>query len=151
MVESFVKDGTRLTEETLRDLHRPLTQGILRDESGFYRRVPVYIRGSLHVPPNWIKVPDAMQRFVDQYGDRPATEHPVRWAARAHIDMAGIHPFIDGNGRTSRLLVNWLLMREGWPPALYTSGDRHEYLTALEDAQFMLHRYLTMAQQVKEG
>lgn len=167
-LEAMVRDRVPLTETAIGDLHRLLTQGILGTDAGFYRRVPVYIRGSLHVPPNWVKIPDQMQQFVDRFRVRPSAEHPVRWAALAHIDLAGIHPFIDGNGRVSRLVVNWLLMRDGWPPALYTTPDRREYLRALEDAQyrgqtdrfvqitahavrFMMDRYLTMIRQVEEG
>ncbi len=167
-LEGLVRDQGPLTEPALSDLHRLLTQGILGDEAGSYRRIPVYIRGSLHVPPNWVKVPDLMQRFMDRFGERPPGEHPVRWAALAHIELAGIHPFVDGNGRVSRLLVNWLLMRDGWPPALYTMTERQEYLTALEEAQyhrqpdrfvhvtaqavqFMMDRSLEMIRQVEEG
>lgn len=167
-LEAMVRDQAPLTEPALCELHRLLTQGILGDEAGSYRRVPVYIRGSLHVPPNWIKVPDRMQGFVDRFSERSPTEHPIRWAALAHIELAGIHPFVDGNGRVSRLVVNWLLMREGWPPALYTMAERRHYLDALEEAQYhgrsdrflqvtamavqlMVDRTLEMIRQVEEG
>ncbi len=167
-LEAMVRDQAPLTETALGELHRLLTQGILGNEAGSYRRVPVYIRGSLHVPPNWIKVPDLMQRFADRFREQPPGEHPVRWAALAHIELAGIHPFVDGNGRASRLVVNWLLMREGWPPALYTMTERQEYLDALEEAQyhgqpdrfvhvtaqavqFMMDRSLEMMRQVEDG
>lgn len=167
-LEEMVRDQVPLTESALGELHRLLTQGILGDEAGSYRRVPVYIRGSLHVPPNWVKVPELMRRFVDRFHKRPPTEHPVRWAALAHIELAGIHPFVDGNGRVSRLVVNWLLMREGWPPALYAMTERRQYLDALEEAQyrdqpapfvqvtaqavqFMMNRTLEMKRQVEEG
>lgn len=105
-LEALVRDKAPLTESGLLLLDRLLTQGILGDEAGFYRRVPVYIRGSQHVPPNWVKVPDLMQRFVNRFHTRPSTEHPVRWAALAHIELAGVHPFVDGNGRVSRLAAN---------------------------------------------
>lgn len=165
---ALVHDQAPLTEPALCELHRLLTQGIQGDEAGSYRRIPVYIRGSLHVPPNWVKVPERMQQFVDRFCERPPTEHPVRWAALAHVELAGIHPFVDGNGRVSRLVVNWLLMREGWPPALYTIAERRQYLGALEEAQyrgqpdrfvqvtatavqFMMDRTLEMIRQVEEG
>ncbi len=167
-LEALVRDQAPLTESALGELHRLLTQGILGNEAGSYRRVPVYIRGSLHVPPNWVKVPDLMQRFVDRFRERPLAEHPVRWAALAHVELAAIHPFPDGNGRVSRLVINWLLMRDGWPPALYTMTERQEYLDALEEAQyrgqpdrfvhvtvqavqFMLDRSLEMVRRVEEG
>lgn len=167
-LEALVRDKAALTESALSDLHRQLMQGILGDQAGLYRRVPVYIRGSQHVPPNWVKVPDLMQRFVNRFHERPSTEHPVHWAALAHIELAGIHPFVDGNGRVSRLVANWLLMREAWPPALYTATERGWYLDTLEEAQFrgqpnefvkvtaravefLLDRSLEMVRQVEEG
>lgn len=168
VLQAMVRDQAPLTETALGELHRLLMQGILGDEAGSYRRVPVYIRGALHVLPNWIKVRDLMHRFVGEFRERPPAEHPVRWAALAHIELASIHPFVDGNGRVSRMVVNWLLMREGWPPALYTMTERSHYLDALEEAQyhgrpdqfvqvtaravqFILERVLEMTRQVEEG
>lgn len=66
----------------------------------------------------------------------PAKAHPFRHAALAHIELAGIHPFVDGNGRVARMLVNLLLLRDAYPPALYTMTNRAEYLRTLELAQF---------------
>ena len=122
----------------------------------------------MHVPPNWVKVPVLMASLVERFRARTADEHPVRYVARAHIDLAGIHPFTDGNGRVSRLLVNLLLVRDGYPPALYTHTERRAYLQALETAQvrgeiepfvgvtakaaqFMIDRYLHAIEQVREG
>ena len=123
-----------LTETLVLEMHRRLMQGILEDEAGFYRRTAVYIRGSFHVPPNWVKVPDLMAAWTARYAAGPGTEHPVRWVAQAHIDLVQIHPFLDGNGRTTRMVVNLLLGREGYPPALYSAAERQTYLQALEMA-----------------
>lgn len=163
-----VQPGTPLTEELVLDVHRVLMKGILGDDSGRYRRMPVYIRGSMDVPPNWLKVPGLMADFARTFGARPAEEHPVRFAARAHVDFVGIHPFVDGNGRVARMLVNFMLMRDGWPPALYTVTDRADYLRAIrsarldkdlepmvrvtaEAARFMIDRYLHAIRLVREG
>ena len=81
----------------------------------------VCIRGSMHVPPNWIQVPGLMANWIDGFRTRSAEEHPIRYAARAHIDLAGIHPFTDGNGRVCTMVVNLLLMGDGHPPALHTN------------------------------
>lgn len=167
-LQSALKPGAPLTESTVLDIHKVLTQGILGDDAGRYRRTPVYIRGSMDVPPNWVKVPDLMEAFASSFRTRPADEHPLRFAARAHVDFVGIHPFLDGNGRTARMLVNFLLMREGWPPALYTVTDRAQYMRAIrsarmesnldpmvrvtaEAAQFMINRYVHAMGQVREG
>ncbi len=167
-LQSAVKPGTPLIEDTVLHIHKVLTQGILGDDAGRYRRMPVYIRGSMDVPPNWVKVPALMEAFVRHFRTRPADEHPIRFAARAHVDFVGIHPFLDGNGRTARMLVDFLLMREGWPPALYTVTDRASYMRAIRSArmdkdldpmirvtagaaQFMIGRYLHAIGQVREG
>ncbi len=126
---------TPFTEDTVLEIHRRLMQGILGDEAGFYRRIPVYILGSRHVPPNPVKVPDLMTEWARSYTQGPGDQHPVAFAAHAHIDLAGIHPFQDGNGRTCRLVVNALLMQSGYPPALYSVASRREYMSALEQAQ----------------
>ena len=129
-----ITEGTRLTEDTVLELHRRLMQGILGDDAGFYRQIPVYIRGSRHVPPNAVKVPDLMSAWAVSYTRGPGDQDPVAFAAQAHIDLAGIHPFPDGNGRTCRLVVNALLLQNGYPPALYSLTARRAYLSALEQA-----------------
>lgn len=167
-LDRLARDQKPITEEALLKLHEILMKGILREDAGMYRRQPVFIRGSRHVPPNWVKVPDMMAQFVTRVQEGPRGEHPVRFAAQAHIDLAAIHPFVDGNGRVSRMLVNLLLMRSGYPPALYTQTNRAAYLTALETAQvegeanafvritaeateFMLDRYLLVLRQIRDA
>ncbi len=167
-LKAAVAPGSRLTEDLVLDVHKVLMKGILEDDAGRYRRVPVYIRGSMDVPPNWAKVPDLMAGFAQTFGVRLADEHPIHFAARAHVDFVGIHPFSDGNGRTARMLVNFMLMREGWPPALYAVTDRAAYLRAIRSARtdndllpiirvtaaatsFMIDRYLHAIRQVREG
>lgn len=133
-LEQWVQSADPLTETVIMHLHQITMQGIL-DDAGCYRTVPVFIRGSRQVPPNPLRVPDAMAHFVTQFAHRPDTMHPVVFAAQAHIQFAAIHPFVDGNGRVSRLLVNGCLLRDGYPPASYPWTSRAEYLTTLETAQ----------------
>lgn len=109
-----------------------------------------------------------MATFVARLQEGPQGEHPIRFATEAHVDLGAIHPFVDGNGRICRMLVNILLMRSGYPPALYTQTNRAAYLTALETAQvegqpnpfiritaeateFMLDRYLLALRQVRDA
>lgn len=135
-LQDAVRNRAAVAEETILHLHRLVTQGILGPEAGRYRTVPVYIRNSLHVPPNPVHVPERMAEFIGRFRERRADEHPVCHAALAHIELAGIHPFVDGNGRVARMLVNLLLLRDAYPPALYTMTNRAEYLRTLELAQF---------------
>ncbi len=166
-LESAAAARTPITVDAIQEMHRLVMRGILREEAGRYRRVPVYIHGAFHVPPNWIKVPDLMRAFGERL-QNAADDHPVRAAAVAHIELVRIHPFIDGNGRTARLLTNLLLMRAGYPPALYITDQRRDYMQALDTATFrgdpepfiritiqavdrMADRYLEMIRRIEEG
>ncbi|MHB9144748.1 MAG: Fic family protein [Symbiobacteriia bacterium] len=167
-LNGLVQESRPITEEAILKLHEVLMKGILADEAGTYRRVPVFIRGSRHVPPNWVKVPDLMAAFAARLQAGPGDKHPIRFAAEAHIELGAVHPFTDGNGRVCRMLVNLLLLRGGYPPALYTQTSRAAYLKALEAAQvegqpdpfvritaeateFMLDRYVLALYQIRDA
>jgi len=109
-LEQWVRSADPLTETVITHLHRLTMQGILDDDAGRYRTVPVFIRGSRHVPPNPLRVPDAMADFVTRFAHRPESLHPMVFATQAHVHFAAIHPFVDGNGRVSRLLDEWLFV-----------------------------------------
>ncbi|HUW66055.1 MAG TPA: Fic family protein [Spirochaetia bacterium] len=167
-LENVVQKKSPVTEDAVREIHRIVMKGILDEDAGFYRRHAVYISGAWHVPPNWIKVPQLMNEFSAWLEHGPGEDHPVVFAAKAHVELVKIHPFIDGNGRTARLLTSLLLMRSGYPPAMYTSGSRQEYMQALDEAhmtgnlsrfviitakavEFMEDRYLNMIRQDNEA
>ena len=76
-------------------------------------------------------MPTAMRGLIECLTRGPGNEDPITFAARAHIELASIHPFIDGNVRVSRLLVNLVLMRSGYLPAMYCVSERTEYISAL--------------------
>jgi Fic family protein len=118
------------SEKLIMQFHRILMKGILDEDAGYYRTVPVLIQGAKHIPPNWRKVPTLMQEL--EVWLRETSGHPVVIAASAHIRLARIHPFVDGNGRTCRLLVNYILLQHGYPSALYTTERRDEYMRALD-------------------
>lgn len=135
-VESLARVGRPLTEEDLKALHRLVLAGIEGAMAGQYRRVQVRIAGSRYLPPPPQEVPRRMKEFVAwlEYAEVPDL-HPVFVAAKAHLELVTIHPFVDGNGRTARLLQNLLLMRRGFPPAVIRVEERAEYYRALERAQ----------------
>ncbi len=90
------------------------------------------IAGARHTPPDHLLVSEKMANFVatsNQHG-----LHPVERAARVHVDFVGIHPFVDGNGRTSRLLMNLELMKSGYPPVVIAVEQRLAYYQALDVA-----------------
>jgi Fic family protein len=122
-----------ISERTIRDLHQLILQGIIDDQAGRYRSVPVRIAGSTVVMPNAVKVPDLMNEFVSWLKDNP--DNSVVIAVDAHYKLVSIHPFVDGNGRTARLLMNLILMQAGYPPAIVRKEDRRQYIESIEKAQ----------------
>lgn len=123
-----------VAEDDVLSLHRVILTGIQSGDAGVYRRDRVRVVGSSRIFPNPLKVPDLMTELLTALGDQVATLHPVTLAARAHYGLVAVHPFIDGNGRTARLLMNLLLIRSGYPPALIPVTGRAEYYATLEQA-----------------
>jgi Fic family protein len=112
-LRDVVRQAESITDRSILEMHRIIMAGILKEEAGFYRRQPVYISGAAHVPPNWGKVPARMEELSGRLETGPTGEHPVVFAANAHLELVRIHPFVDGNGRTARLLTNLVLMNQG--------------------------------------
>ncbi|WP_051935458.1 Fic family protein [Deinococcus sp. YIM 77859] len=123
-----------LSEDDVLALHRTILTGIQSDDAGVYRRDRVRVVGSSRIFPNPLKVPDLMGELIADLNTQASEVHPVILAARAHYGLVAVHPFIDGNGRTARLLMNLLLIRAGYPPALIPVTGRAEYYAALEEA-----------------
>lgn len=127
------KKRTDTTNDDICAIHKLVLTRIEDEYAGVWRTVPVRIAGSSVVTPNWAKVPQLMDQFITWL--HTTTEHPVRVAAEAHLRLVTIHPFVDGNGRTARLLMNLLSIQEGYPPAIILPDDRIEYINAIEKAQ----------------
>ena len=100
-----------------------------------WRRQPAFIRGSAHVPPSDAKLPALMARFVDAVNGLLAPEDAVVRAVMTHLDFVTIHPFLDGNGRVARFLMNLALVSAGLPWATIRVEDRDRYFRALEVAE----------------
>lgn len=121
-------------EKTILRIHELILKGIDEENAGYYRSVPVRISGSRVILPNPRKLPDLMAEFINWLKDSQDL-HPVALASEAHYRLVTIHPFIDGNGRTARLLMNMILLMKGYPPALIRKRDRLDYITSIEKAQ----------------
>ena len=132
--EQVQRKHTSLTENDILHIHDVILKGIDNEHAGFYRSVPVRISGSMVVLPNPRKVPDLMGEFM-KWLTRAQGMHPVELAAEAHYRLVTIHPFVDGNGRSARLLMNMLLLMSGYPAAIIRKSDRLAYLESLEKAQ----------------
>lgn len=132
LLEELVQKNEPLTEWTIKSLHQLILRGIDDDNAGRYRSVNVRIAGAEHLPPGHLQVPQLMESFIAWYQTEAMTLHPVERAARVHSDFVKIHPFADGNGRTSRLLMNLELMKSGYPPAVLPVEMRLAYYTVLD-------------------
>lgn len=134
MVEELVTNREPLTEFVIKQLHYLVLKGIRGTEAGSYRSINVFLQGSSHVPPMNSLVPGLMRDLLDWFAQEGAGLHPVERAAVFHHRFVHIHPFIDGNGRTSRLLSNLILMQAGYSPAIIRNEDRLAYYEALREA-----------------
>lgn len=128
------KKPSQLSIQDILQIHEIILKGIDDGNAGHYRNVPVRISGSTVVMPNPRKVPDLMNDFL-KWLKTPNDLHPVAFSAEAQYRLVTIHPFVDGNGRTARLLMNMFLMIYGYPPAIIRKRDRLAYIGSLEKAQ----------------
>lgn len=127
------KNKAKIDEDFVLQIHKIILSGIDDTNAGFYRSVRVRISGSKTVLPNPLKVPDLMKDFGDWLVQK--TDDILIKALESHYRLVTIHPFIDGNGRTARLLMNAILLENGYAPIIIRSIDRRRYLSALEAYQ----------------
>lgn len=129
-VSELVKDNVTISESIIKQIHY-LVLADKKEDRGVYRRVPVRIMGAQHEPVQPYLIESKMEQLLHDFADN--TEHIVTKLARFHIEFEGIHPFIDGNGRTGRLLVNLELMKAGYPPIDIKFIDRIAYYNAFDE------------------
>ncbi len=129
-VQDLVKNNVPFSESIIKQIHTLVLMD-RPDDRGVYRRIPVRIMGAYHVPPDPILVPGQMEKLVAEFtGDKKL--HPLKRAALFHLKFEGIHPFVDGNGRTGRLIMNLMLMQAGYPPINVKYSDRKRYYEAFD-------------------
>lgn len=129
-VRDLVKNQIPLSENVIKQIHY-LVLADKKDDRGVYRRIPVRIMGAKHEPVQPYLIQPKMEQLLETY--RNSTEHIIPRLARFHIEFEGIHPLIDGNGRTGRLLVNLELMKAGYPPIDIKFTDRSSYYRAFDE------------------
>lgn len=134
-IRALASGQSGLSEHTLNSIHALLLRGIAQENAGKYRAVPVTISGARHLPPQPFLVPKLMEDFFVFYDDQKNILHPVQLAAEIHVRLVAIHPYLDGNGRASRLLMNLILLQHGYPIANIPADQRMAYYNALERAQ----------------
>lgn len=133
-LEDLVKKKGPTTEALIRQIHFLILTKINNRESGKYRAVQVRITGADYLPPQAFEVPSLMEVFMEWLKRNWQKMNPIELASLSHFKLVHIHPFIDGNGRTARLLMNLILMKKGYPPAIILKTDRKKYYQVLDQA-----------------
>ncbi len=128
-ISTLVKKQTPISEKIIRDIHY-LVLADKKQDRGVYRTVPVSIMGAAHVPVMPYLIAPQLEQLLASYHE--STEDIATKLARFHIAFEAIHPFIDGNGRTGRLLINLELMKAGYPPIDIKFSDRAAYYNAFD-------------------
>lgn len=123
-LQQLITDKVHFSEKVIKDIHSLVLMDRPEDR-GVYRRIPVRIMGAYHEPPQPYLVTPQMEQFVSEF--EITKKHPIESAALFHLTFEGIHPFIDGNGRTGRLVLNFALMQHGYPPINVKFSDRKRY------------------------
>ena len=132
----LVEKGKKNTfsENLIRSLNQIVQQNIDKVWAGKYRNSGVVIGGASHKPPEALEVSNLMRKMIKWYSDNNKKLHPVELASIVHHKIVNIHPFFDGNGRTSRLAMNIILMQFDYPLAVVLKNDRKRYYSALSEA-----------------
>ncbi len=128
-IKSAAKKDTPITEEFIKDVHQLILDEIM--PGGLYRQVNIGLKGSIHQPPDYVKVYDRMKRLIN-YLDFEFKGDAIEKAAYVHLTIAKIHPFLDGNGRLGRLLMNYCLIKEGYLPISIDENVKIEYFESLD-------------------
>lgn len=130
-VKKCIAEGKRLSENIVKDIHAILTENIII--GGIYRNQEVRISGAGHTPPTGNDRYIQIKNFFTDLEWKGKELNPIELAAWTHAEFVRIHPFVDGNGRTSRLIMNYQLMINGFLPISIAKENRLEYYNALEE------------------
>jgi Fic family protein len=136
-IKTIVKNQEEFNQKTLLDIHYLILKSIDTTSSGKYRNIDVMISGSRHKPPTFLQVQNLMDKYFEFYEANKNDMHPVLLSAYMHEKLVTVHPFVDGNGRTSRLVMNLILLQNGYPITNISSQNeqRANYYSTLEKVQ----------------
>lgn len=130
-IQKCITKGKKLDENIVKDIHQNLTENIIA--GGIYRNQEVRISGAGHIPPVGTDMYIQIKNFYADLEWKEQILNPIEYAAWTHAEFVRIHPFIDGNGRTSRLIMNYQLMSKGFLPISIAKENRLDYYNALEE------------------
>jgi Fic family protein len=155
-IKDLVKQEETLSKRVLLDIHHLILKNIDKGNAGRYRNIDVMISGSTHKPPTFMQVESLMEEYFNFYEKNKDILNPVILSAEIHERLVTIHPFSDGNGRTSRLIMNLILLQHGFPITNISSqnNSRDEYYKSLETVQTgsnkeVFHKFI--AKNVKDS
>ena len=131
-VEELINNNEELTEWIVRNIHALILKEIDNTNAGRYRNENVLVSGAKHIPPKHLELDHLMQKLIREYRRDWKIYHPIIRAALLHGEFVKIHPFIDGNGRTARLLLNFELMKSGYSPIIIRNEQRASYYDVLD-------------------
>jgi len=131
-IEDLIANKEPLSAWNIKNIHALILKEIDNTNAGKYRSENVVISGAKHIPPKHYEIGDLMQKLMVEYQNEWKEFHPVVRATLIHGEFVKIHPFIDGNGRTSRLLLNFELMKNGYPPIIIKNEARARYYDVLD-------------------
>ena len=129
-MKDCIGKGYALDEKIIKDIHAMLMQNIM--VGGVYRNVDVYISGAQHTPPSPNEMYQQIKNFYADLSWKGQQLNLIELAAWTHAEFVKIHPYPDGNGRTSRLIMNYQLMANGFAPISIAKENRLDYFNALE-------------------
>lgn len=132
--KEFLQNKKQLNEKLIKNTHKNIMAGFDTKNPGEYRQTSVFILGSTHKPPSSEKVLKEMAKLISFYNNNKNT-HPVELASYMHIAFEAIHPFMDGNGRTGREVMNFILQKNNYCRAIINLENRETYISLLERLQ----------------
>lgn len=127
-------DSDNFAEDDIRKLHYFFYYRIDQENAGIYRKVPVFVTGTDFAFPKPLEVPQRMKEFMQEVPLYKEKYHPVEYAALIHAKLVTIHPFVDGNGRTARLLMNLALLQSGYVLTIIPPIMRSTYISTIRHA-----------------
>lgn len=133
-LEELIGSNESLSEWNIKSIHGLILKEIDNQNAGKYRTENVVIGGAIHIPPKHYEIDILMQNLIMEYKEEWQSLHPVVRATLLHGEFVKIHPFIDGNGKTSRLLLNFELMKNGYTPIIIKKENRLRYYEVLDYA-----------------
>ena len=133
-INKLIQKKEDISEQQIKQMHFLILSKIDSDNVGVYRTENIFIVGAGHTPPDYHLVADEMKKFIQEYKESWKALHPIERSALLHIEFVKIHPFVDGNGRTARLLQNFELMKAGFPPVVIKKEQRLDYYNTLDKA-----------------